>query len=30
MIVIKIGIAPQYKIRERVLAIVKGELMPKA
>jgi hydroxymethylpyrimidine/phosphomethylpyrimidine kinase len=27
---IKIGIAPQAKIRERVLAIAKGELKPKA
>ena len=26
---IKIGIAPQAKIRERVLAIAKGELKPK-
>jgi len=30
MKVIKIGIAPQEKIRERVLAIAKGELKPKA
>jgi predicted transcriptional regulator len=27
---IKIGIAPRDKIRERVLAIAKGELKPKA
>ena len=30
MKVIKIGIAPQEKIRERVLAIAKGEIKPKA
>jgi predicted transcriptional regulator len=30
MKVIKIGIAPQAKIRERMLAIAKGELKPKA
>ena len=30
MRVIKIGIAPQAKIRERILAIAKGELKPKA
>ena len=30
MKVIKIGIAPQDKIRERVLAIAKGEIKPKA
>ncbi len=30
MKVIKIGIAPQEKIRERVLAIAKGEVKPKA
>ena len=29
MKVIKIGIAPQEKIRERVLAIAKGEIKPK-
>lgn len=29
MKVIKIGIAPQSKIRERVLAIARGELKPK-
>lgn len=29
MKVIKIGIAPQSKIRERMLAIAKGELKPK-
>jgi predicted transcriptional regulator len=28
--IIKIGIASQEKIRERVLAIAKGELKPKA
>lgn len=28
--IIKIGIAPQEKIRERVLSIAKGELKPKA
>ena len=30
MKVIKIGIAPQAKIRERMLAIAKGEFKPKA
>ena len=30
MKVIRIGIAPQAKIRERMLAIVRGELKPKA
>lgn len=30
MKIIKIGIAPQEKIRERLLAIAKGELKPKA
>jgi predicted transcriptional regulator len=30
MKVIKIGIAPQEKIRERVLAIAKGDIKPKA
>jgi predicted transcriptional regulator len=30
MRIIKIGIASQEKIRERVLAIAKGELKPKA
>ena len=30
MKVIKIGIAPQEKIRERMLAIARGELKPKA
>ena len=30
MKVIKIGIAPQEKIRERMLAIAKGEVKPKA
>ena len=30
MKIIKIGIAPQAKIRERVLAIAKGELKPKS
>ncbi|WP_295552465.1 helix-turn-helix domain-containing protein [Limnohabitans sp. Rim8] len=30
MKVIKIGIAPQEKIRERMLAIAKGEIKPKA
>ena len=30
MKVIKIGIAPQAKIRERMLAIARGELKPKA
>jgi predicted transcriptional regulator len=30
MKVIKIGIAPQEKIRERVLAIARGEIKPKA
>lgn len=30
MKVIKIGIAPQEKIRERVLAIAKGEIKPLA
>jgi len=30
MKVIKIGIASQEKIRERVLAIAKGEIKPKA
>lgn len=30
MKVIRIGIAPQEKIRERVLAIAKGEIKPKA
>lgn len=30
MKVIKIGIAPQERIRERMLAIAKGELKPKA
>ena len=30
MTVIKIGIAPQEKIRERALAIAKGEIKPKA
>ncbi len=30
MKVIKIGIAPQETIRERILAIAKGELKPKA
>ena len=29
MKVIKIGIAPQEKIRERVLAIAKGKIKPK-
>ena len=30
MKVIRIGIAPQEKIRERILAIAKGEIKPKA
>lgn len=30
MKIIKIGIAPQEKIRERILAIAKGEMKPKA
>ena len=30
MKVIKIGIAPQEKIRERMLAIAKGEVKPEA
>jgi predicted transcriptional regulator len=29
MKIIKVGIAPQEEIRERMLAIVKGELKPK-